>query len=109
MSSRLRKERHSISDLKIHLVCVTKYRRKVFTSKSLALIEKSFKEVAEKMNFQVLEFNGESDHVHAAYAGLPTDEAGPPGGATCAALSAATCYRSSSRASGPSSSPAPRR
>jgi putative transposase len=44
---------------------VTKYRRKVFTSKSLALIEKSFREVAEKSNFQVLEFNGESDHVHA--------------------------------------------
>jgi len=65
MSSHLRKERNSVSDLKIHLVCVTKYRRKVFTSKSLALIEKSFREVAEKMNFQVLEFNGESDHVHA--------------------------------------------
>ena len=65
MSSRLRKERNSVSDLKIHLVCVTKYKRKVFTSKSLALIEKSFREVAEKMNFQVLEFNGESDHVHA--------------------------------------------
>ncbi|MCZ8106870.1 MAG: IS200/IS605 family transposase [Burkholderiales bacterium] len=65
MSSRLRKERHSVSDLKIHLVCVTKYRRKVFTSKSLALVEKSFREVAEKMNFHILEFNGESDHVHA--------------------------------------------
>jgi putative transposase len=29
------------------------------------LVEKSFREVAEKMNFQILEFNGESDHVHA--------------------------------------------
>jgi putative transposase len=65
MSSRLRKERNSVSDLKIHLVCVTKYRRKVFTGKSLTLVEKSFKEVAEKMNFQILEFNGESDHIHA--------------------------------------------
>jgi putative transposase len=64
MSSSLRKERHSVSDLKIHLVCVTKYRRKVFTTESLALIEKSFKEVAAKMNFKVLEFNGESDHIH---------------------------------------------
>nr|WP_265415805.1 IS200/IS605 family transposase [Aphanothece sacrum] len=62
MSSNLRKERHSVSDLKIHLICVTKYRRKVFTE--IALIEKSFKEVASKMNFKVLEFNGESDHVH---------------------------------------------
>ncbi|WP_147072890.1 IS200/IS605 family transposase [Microcystis aeruginosa] len=75
MSSQLRKERNSVSDLKIHLVCVTKYRSKVFTGKSLTLVEKSFKsltlveksfrEVAEKMNFQILEFNGESDHIHA--------------------------------------------
>ena len=64
MSRGLRKERHSVSDLKIHLVCVTKYRRKVFTSESLKLIEKSFKGVASKMNFKVLEFNGEADHVH---------------------------------------------
>jgi putative transposase len=64
MSSQLRKERHSVSDLKIHLVCVTKYRRKVFTKESLKLIEKSFREVALKMNFQILEFNGEKDHIH---------------------------------------------
>lgn len=60
-----RKERNSVSDLKIHLVCVTKYRRSVLTAESLALIEKSFKEVAQKMNFQILEFNGEADHIHA--------------------------------------------
>ncbi|NJN62674.1 MAG: IS200/IS605 family transposase [Coleofasciculaceae cyanobacterium RL_1_1] len=63
-ASRFRKERHSVSDLQIHLVCVTKYREKVFTSKSLALIETSFREVAAKMDFQVKEFNGEADHVH---------------------------------------------
>lgn len=65
MTIPLCKERHSVSDLKIHLVCLAKYRRSVFTSESLGLIEKSFKEVAEKMNFQILEFNGESDHIHA--------------------------------------------
>jgi putative transposase len=65
MTTSLRKERHSVSDLKIHLVCVTKYRRKIFTSESLAVIEKSFWEVATKMDFQVQEFNGESDHIHA--------------------------------------------
>jgi putative transposase len=63
MSSNLRHERHGVSDLKVHLVCVTKYRCQIFTSSSLALIEKSFKEVASKMNFQVLEFNGEADHI----------------------------------------------
>ncbi|MEB3124649.1 MAG: IS200/IS605 family transposase [Synechococcales bacterium] len=65
MTTNLRKERHSISSLKIHLVCVTKYRRAVFTSESLSVIEKSFSEVAKKMDFQILEFNGEYDYIHA--------------------------------------------
>lgn len=65
MTTQFRRERHSVTDLKIHLVCVTKYRRSIFTSESLDLIEKSFREVAKKMNFDVLEFNGEGNHVHA--------------------------------------------
>ncbi|MDJ0797139.1 MAG: IS200/IS605 family transposase [Calothrix sp. MO_167.B12] len=64
MTTQFRRERHSVTDLKIHLVCVTKYRRSVFTAESLDLIKKSFCEVAEKMDFQVLEFNGEDNHVH---------------------------------------------
>ena len=39
MASPLRRERNSVTDLKIHLVCVTKYRRAVFTGESLDLIE----------------------------------------------------------------------
>ncbi len=62
----IRHERHGVSDLRVHLVCVTKYRRKVLTSEGLALIKESFEAVAKKMNFQILEFNGESNHVHAA-------------------------------------------
>jgi putative transposase len=65
MTTQFRRERHSVTDLKIHLVCVTKYRRSVFTASGIDLIEKSFREVAEKMDFQVLEFNGEGNHVHA--------------------------------------------
>lgn len=65
MAALFRRERHSISDLKIHLVCVTKYRRSVLTTSGIDLIEKSFREVAEKMDFQILEFNGEGNHVHA--------------------------------------------
>ncbi len=64
MTTRFRKERHSVSDLQIHLVCVTKYRKKVFTANSLAVIEASFREVALKMDFEVKEFNGEEDHIH---------------------------------------------
>jgi putative transposase len=65
MITRFRKERHSVSDLWIHLVCVTKYRRSVLTGESLSVIEKSFKDVAAKMDFQVQEFNGEPEHIHA--------------------------------------------
>lgn len=65
MSNSLRRERHSVSSLKIHLVCVTKYRRKVFTGESLELVARTFREVAAKMTFQILEFKGEADHVHA--------------------------------------------
>lgn len=46
MSSHIRKERHSVSDLTIHKVCVTKYRQKILNYESLKLIEKSFKDVA---------------------------------------------------------------
>jgi putative transposase len=64
MTTQLRRERHSVTDLKIHLVCVIKYRRSILTSESLAVLEKSFREVAKSMDFQVLEFNGEADHIH---------------------------------------------
>ena len=64
MSTPLRRERHSVSDLKIHLVCVTKYRRPILTAESLAVLEVSFREVATKMGFEIEEFNGEPDHVH---------------------------------------------
>jgi REP element-mobilizing transposase RayT len=40
MTTQFRRERQSVTDLKIHLVCVTKYRRSVFTAESLGVIEK---------------------------------------------------------------------
>jgi putative transposase len=65
VATQFRRERHSVTDLKIHLVCVTKYRKSIFTAKSLEVIKKSFSEVSEKMDFRILEFNGESNHIHA--------------------------------------------
>jgi putative transposase len=64
MTSALRRERHGVSNLLIHLVCVTKYRCKILTIESLGVLETSFKEVAAKMNFEIKEFNGEADHIH---------------------------------------------
>ena len=60
-----RRERHSVTDLKVHIVCVTKYREDVFSEAELALIEKVFRDVAKKMNMRILEINGEKEHLHA--------------------------------------------
>jgi putative transposase len=65
MAIDLRRERNSVSSLKANLVFVTKYRRHVLTLDGIAILEKSFHDIAKKMNFRVIEFNGESDHVHA--------------------------------------------
>lgn len=64
MINLLRRERYSVSALRVHLICVTKYRRSVFTAESLAVIEKSFLEVAQKTDCKIEEFNGEADHIH---------------------------------------------
>jgi len=71
MANELRRERHSVSDLKIHLICVIKYRRAILNANSLNLIEHSFREVATKMGCQILEFNGETDHIHVLMAYPP--------------------------------------
>ena len=60
-----RRERHSVTDLKVHLVCVTKYRDEIFSKPELDLIEKVFHDVALKMNFEILEINAECEHLHA--------------------------------------------
>jgi putative transposase len=65
MTTRFRRERHSVTDLKIHLVCVTKYRDEIFGGEELKLIEEVFRHVATQMNFQILEISGEDEHVHA--------------------------------------------
>jgi putative transposase len=61
----LRHERHSVTNLQLHLVCFTKYRKQVLTGEGLLTIRDAFESVASKMNFRLLEFNGEADHVHA--------------------------------------------
>ena len=63
-SPEFRRERHSVTDLKIHLICITKYRRKVFTDEGLKCIESAMRSVSNSMNFRILEFNGEADRVH---------------------------------------------
>lgn len=64
MNRQYRKGRHSVTNLQAHLVFVTKYRRKVFSSDGLAVVRDAFEGVAKKMDFRILECHGEPDHVH---------------------------------------------
>lgn len=57
----------SVSDLKVHLVLVTKYRRKAFTAEMLARLNILVEDLLEKWDCKLIEFNGEEDHVHALF------------------------------------------
>jgi len=54
----------TVYDLSIHLVLVTKYRKKVITPEILKRLGEIFAATAEKWECEVTEFNGEADHVH---------------------------------------------
>ncbi|MBC7661818.1 MAG: IS200/IS605 family transposase, partial [Chitinophagaceae bacterium] len=55
---------HCVYDLKYHLVLVTKFRRKCINKAVLKRLEEHFKRLLETWECQLLEFNGEADHVH---------------------------------------------
>ena len=57
----------SVSDLKVHLVLVTKYRRQAFTAEMLKRLNAIFVELLEKWDCKLVEFNGEEDHIHALF------------------------------------------
>lgn len=59
-----RRGRHSVTDLKVHLVCVAKYRDEIFDAEKLAFIEGVFQQVAKQMDMVILEISGENEHVH---------------------------------------------
>ncbi len=64
MSNDLRTGRHCVFTLHVHLVFVTKYRKKVFSQKHLVVLESIFKKVCTDFEAELCEFNGERDHVH---------------------------------------------
>jgi len=56
-----------VSDLKVHLVLTTKYRRKAFTLLMLKRLEDILVDLLEKWDCKLVEFNGEEDHVHLLF------------------------------------------
>ncbi len=55
---------HCVFRLQYHLVLVTEYRRKCITASMLGRLEDITRSTVAKWGGQVLEFNGEADHVH---------------------------------------------
>ncbi|MGP9017940.1 IS200/IS605 family transposase [Streptomyces sp. BR1] len=60
----IRRGRHVICYLHAHLVFVTRYRRDVFTDDMLTRCEEIMRDVCERFDAELREFNGEEDHVH---------------------------------------------
>jgi putative transposase len=54
----------SVYKLNAHIVLVVKYRRKAINDTILTRLQEIFRETLLKWDCQLLEFNGESDHVH---------------------------------------------
>ncbi len=60
----LKRGRHSVYLLTVHLVFVTKRRGNVFTGEHLDALRGYFESVLQDFESELIEFNGEQDHVH---------------------------------------------
>jgi putative transposase len=56
--------RHCVFALHVHLVFVTKYRRKVLTEAAHETLRDVFARICQEFEARLVEANGEDDHVH---------------------------------------------
>ena len=55
---------HAVYSIKLHIVFVTKYRRKALAPELLEYLQGAFSEILADWRCTLLEFGGEADHVH---------------------------------------------
>ncbi|MEO7161230.1 MAG: IS200/IS605 family transposase [Polaromonas sp.] len=55
---------HAVFNIKLHVVFVTKYRRKTLSPELLAYLKVAFAECLDAWSCKLMEFGGEEDHVH---------------------------------------------
>ena len=60
----IRHGRHCVFKMHVHLVFVTKYRRKVFDGDAIQRLRTIFNDVCADFEAQLIEMDGEDDHVH---------------------------------------------
>ena len=63
-STEIRKGRHCVHNLHVHLVFVTKYRYGVLQGYMFTTLKMLLDGVCEDFEAELIEFDGESDHVH---------------------------------------------
>ena len=71
ISTEIRTGRHCVFNLHVHLVFVTKYRRDVFEKAHYATMRTIFEKVCTDFEANLVEIDGESDHVHLLVAFPP--------------------------------------
>ncbi len=64
MKIKYNKAYRAVYSLTAHIVFVTKYRKPIFTDELLTELEKIFASILSARDGELLEFNGEKDHVH---------------------------------------------
>ncbi|WP_434718230.1 IS200/IS605 family transposase [Paraburkholderia sp. A1BS-2L] len=64
METANRSSSRAVYSLKLHIVFVTKYRRKTLSPELLEYLEAAFGEVLAAWHCKLVEFGGEPDHVH---------------------------------------------
>lgn len=65
------RKRHSVSKLVVHLIFTTKYRRRLFDGQMISQLREAFGSAATKLECEIIEMNGELDHVHLLVAYPP--------------------------------------
>lgn len=55
---------HCVYNLNYHLVLVTKYRKRCISNAILKRLQAIFEKLCQQWDCELLEFNGERDHVH---------------------------------------------
>ena len=64
MENNNRSSSHSVFNIKLHIVFVTKYRRKTLTPEVLDYLKEAFADCLTAWRCKLVEFGGEPDHVH---------------------------------------------
>jgi len=64
IETEIRKGRHCVFAIHAHLVFVTKYRKRVFTSESLDILKEVMQKVCDDFGVELAAFEGENNHVH---------------------------------------------